>query len=45
MEFTGVKLAGGVEVAAPVKKAATGPVEKAAAGLHTVRVERELCAG
>jgi hypothetical protein len=28
-----------------VEKAATNPVEKAVAGLHTVRVERELCVG
>jgi hypothetical protein len=32
MEFTGVQLAGGAELTAPVEKAAAGPVEKAAAG-------------
>ena len=42
VEFTGIELAGGAEIAAPVEKAATGPVEKAVVGLHTVRVEREL---
>jgi hypothetical protein len=30
--FTGVELAGGVELAAPVEKAATGPVKKVTAG-------------
>jgi hypothetical protein len=33
VEFTGVALADGTELAAPVKKATAGPVEKAAAGL------------
>ena len=31
MEFTGAELAGGVVLAAPVEKATTGPLEKAAA--------------
>ena len=31
VEFTGVELIGGVELAAPVEKVAAGPVEKAAA--------------
>jgi hypothetical protein len=33
--FTGVKLAGGAELAALVEKGAAGPVEKGAAGLRT----------
>jgi hypothetical protein len=33
VEFTGVELADGTELAAPVKKATAGPVEKVAAGL------------
>jgi hypothetical protein len=45
VEFTGVKLASGAEIATPVEKAAAGPVEKATAGLHTVQVEREQCEG
>ena len=57
MEFTGVELAGGAELAAPVKKDATSPVEKAVAGpcalegrgMREARVEREedrlLCSG
>jgi hypothetical protein len=32
MEFTSVELAGGVELAALVKKAVAGPVKKAAVG-------------
>ena len=32
VEFTGVELTRGVEIAAPVEKTATGLVEKAAAG-------------
>ena len=43
MEFADVELAGGAEIAAPVEKDAPGPVEKAAAGLYIVLVERELC--
>jgi hypothetical protein len=35
VEFTGVELAGGAELAALVEKAAAGPVEKGAAGLRT----------
>jgi hypothetical protein len=31
VKFTGVKLAGGVELAAPVEKAAASPVKKTAA--------------
>ena len=45
VEFTGVELAGGTEIAAPVEKATAGSVEKPALSLHTVRVEHELCAG
>jgi hypothetical protein len=45
VEFTDVNLACGVELATPVEKAVAGPMEKAAIGLHTVRVERELCVG
>jgi hypothetical protein len=45
VEFIGVELVSGVEIAASVEKAAAGLVEKAVAGLHTVRVECELCAG
>jgi hypothetical protein len=44
MEFTSVELAGGEELAAPVEKATTGPVEKAMAGLALEKggtVERE----
>ena len=37
VEFTGVELAGGMEIDAPIEKGATS--------LHTMRVERELCAG
>jgi hypothetical protein len=32
MEFTGVELAGGAKLAAPVEKATAGPMEKAAMG-------------
>ena len=35
MEFTSVELTGGAELAAPMEKATTGPLEKAAAGLCT----------
>ena len=45
VEFTGVELTRGVEIAAPVEKVVVGVVQKAAGGLHTVWVERELCAG
>jgi hypothetical protein len=45
VEFTGVELAYGADHTALVEKAAAGPMEKAAAGLHIVWVERELCAG
>jgi hypothetical protein len=37
VEFTGIELTGGADLAALV--------EKATAGLHTARVERELCVG
>ena len=36
MEFTGVELADGVELAASVEKAMTCPVEKAAADPHAL---------
>jgi len=36
MEFTGVELAGGVELTGPVEKATTGPMEKAAVGSHAL---------
>jgi hypothetical protein len=45
VKFTSVELAGGAKLAAPVEKATADPVEKALAGLHTKRVEREMCAG
>jgi hypothetical protein len=45
VKSTSVELVGGAELAAPVEKAATDPVEKALVGLHTKRVEREKCAG
>ena len=44
VKFTGVDIASGANLAAMVEKAAARLVKKAAAGLHTVRVERELCA-
>jgi hypothetical protein len=44
VEFTGVELASNAGIAAPLDKATIGPVEKVTTGLHTVRVERELCA-
>jgi hypothetical protein len=44
VEFIGVELISGVEITASVEKAAADPVEKAVVGLHTMRVERELCA-
>jgi hypothetical protein len=44
VEFIGVELISGVEITASVEKATTDPVEKAVVGLHTMRVERELCA-
>ena len=45
MEFTGIELAGGMDLAALMEKVATGSVEKAVTSLRTVLVERELCAG
>jgi hypothetical protein len=50
VEFIGVEHAGGAEITALVEKAMTGPLEKAATGLHIARpavtVERcKLCAG
>jgi hypothetical protein len=45
VEFTGVELIYGAELAAPMEKVAASLVEKAAAGLHIVRMEHELCAG
>jgi hypothetical protein len=45
VKSTSVELTGGAELATSVEKAAADPVEKALAGLHTKRVEREMCAG
>ena len=53
VKFTDVELADSAEIAVPVKKATTCYmekattcyVEKATVGLHTVQVERKLCAG
>ena len=45
VKFTDVELAGGADLAALMEKVAVGPVEKAVAGLHNMRVERELCTG
>jgi hypothetical protein len=42
VEFTGVKLVGGTELTASVEKTAIGPVEKVAAGLHTVQVQERV---
>jgi hypothetical protein len=44
VEFTGVELAGGAEITAPVEKTVTGPVEMAATGLYTAG-GAQLCVG
>ena len=41
MEFTGVELSGGVELAAPVEKATAGPVDK----LRRVRALQKAAIG
>jgi hypothetical protein len=41
VEFTGAKLAGGVELAAPLEKTTSGPVEKAAVGRYGGEGEQE----
>jgi hypothetical protein len=42
MEFTGVELADGTDLAALVEKLVADPVEKGAVGLHTVQVARAV---